>query len=199
LSASNTANHSSALAVVYAQALLELAVEAGELETVGTEVSQLSGLIESQDTLRLLLGGRLLTTEERRGMVEEIFRGRVGDLLYRFLQVLARKNRLEQLPYILRVLPRLIETRQGIQDVEATTAQALSDPEAAQLAESIGRVLGKKVVVRQRVDESLVGGLKLRIDDRLLDGSVAAQLRMMRRKLIEAGREQSRAQLEPWM
>jgi F-type H+-transporting ATPase subunit delta len=185
-------NQTSAVAAVYAEALLELAAAAKELEAIGDEVRQLAALIESQDTLRLLLGGRLLTAEKRRGVVEQIFQGRVSDLLYRFLQVLARKNRLEQLPDILRLLPHLIQQRQGIQEVQVTTAKALPEMEAAQLTQSLCHILGQKILVKQRVDESLLGGLKLRIGDRLLDGSVAAQLRMLRRKLIDAGREDTR-------
>jgi F-type H+-transporting ATPase subunit delta len=188
-------NQPSSVAVVYAQALLELAAEANQLEAVGDEVGQLSALIDSQDTLRLLLGGRLLTAEKRRGVVEQIFQGRVSDLLYRFLQVLARKNRLEQLPDILRLLPHLIRQRQGIQEVQVTTPNVLPEMESAQLAESLCHILGKKVLVKQRVDESLLGGLKLRIGDQLLDGSVAAQLRMLRRSLLEAGRDDTRERL----
>jgi F-type H+-transporting ATPase subunit delta len=195
LPASSAATHGSALGTTYAQALLELADEAGQMETIGDEVRQLTGLIESQDALRLLLGGQLLTAQERRGVVEQIFRGRVSDLLYRFLQVLAAKNRLAQLPQIARSLPHLIEQRQGVQEVEVSAAKSLTDQEAGQIAESLGRVLGKKVVLRQQVDESLVGGLKLRIGDRLLDGSVAAQLRMLRQHLAGKGREDARERL----
>lgn len=191
-----TPNQTSAVAAVYAQALLELAAEAHQLQAIGDEVDQLSALVDSQDTLRLLLGGRLLTADKRRQTVEQIFRGRVSDLLYRFLQVLASKNRLDQLPHVLRLLPRLIQQRQGIQEVEVLTAVPLPEHDASTLADSLSHLLGHKVAVKQRVDETLVGGLKLRIGDRLLDGSVSAQLRLLRRHMVEAGQEHSRAQLE---
>jgi len=195
LSASHAATHCSAVASVYAQSLLELAAEAGQLDAVDGEARQLAGLVESQEALRWLLGGRLLTEQKRRAIVDEVFRGRVSDLLYRFLQVVAHKNRLEHLRDILRLLPRMVEERQGITEVEVTTATGLSEAEAAQLAESLCRVLGRKVVARQRVDESLVGGLKLRVGARLLEGAGAAQLRGMARALVETGREQSRSHL----
>lgn len=190
-----TSSRSAGVATVYAQALLELAAQTNQLETVGQEVRDLAKLLEFPEPLRLLLGGRRLTVDKRRQIVEQIFRGRVSDLLYRFLQVLAAKNRLDQLPGILRLLPQLIQQRQGVQQVDLVTATPLGDQDAAALADAIGRILGQKVLARRQVDPALVGGLKIRIGDRLLDGSVAAQLRAMRRKIIQAGQEKAKQSL----
>ncbi len=70
--------------------------------------------------------------------------------------------------------------------MDVTVAQALSNKELEAVAQKVSDRLRREAIVHQYVDESIIGGLVLRVQDQLIDGSVRAQLTAMRRKLLSA-------------
>jgi F-type H+-transporting ATPase subunit delta len=179
---------------VYAQALLEMADEKGALDETASEVEQLQELLASQPDLTALMSTPALGAAERRELIERVFKGRVSDTTYKFLQVVNDKGRLAALPGILASFEDLLDQRRGIVEVDAYVAQRLDPAEAEQVARRIGAALRKEVVLHQYVNPDLIGGLVLRVGDQLIDGSVATQLKLMRQRLIEAGRNRARTQ-----
>jgi F-type H+-transporting ATPase subunit delta len=180
---------------VYAQALVELGEQHGHLDELADEVQQLRELLQTEPDLRRLIFSRIIGQTQRAAMLQRLFQGRVSDTLYNFLQVLSRKGRLVNLPGVLTDFARKMDERRGIVPVDAFVAQPMDSAHREQVAAALGEALGGKTVqLRERVDPSLIGGLKLRIGDKQLDGSVATQLRLMRRRMIDAGREKARQQ-----
>jgi F-type H+-transporting ATPase subunit delta len=184
---------------VYAQALLELAqadgaggTSGGQAEAIAEEAGVLLELLGAEPQLTVLLTSRALNASQRRSVVERLFQGRVSDVLYRFLQVVNRKGRLGALAGILDTYRGLVAEARGELGVDVFVSEALSGDASRGVAESIGNAMDKRVLLRQHVDPDLIGGLKVRVGDRLIDGSVATQLRIMKRKLVDAGRERAR-------
>lgn len=177
---------------VYARALFEMAEEQGALDEAADEMDQLADLLRHDASLRRLLTSRSLSTAERAESIERVFKGRVSDVLYRFLQVLNRKERIDQLAGVAQSMSDLVHEHRGLIEVDAFVPQRLDEHEADQLAQRLGQIMHKQVVLHQYVDPSLIGGLKIRVGDRLIDGSVATQLRRLRTNLERAGREQAR-------
>lgn len=180
---------------VYARALFEMAEQQGQLDAVADEMDQLADLMRRDPGLRRLLTSRSLNTADRAGAIERVFKGRVSDVLHRFLQVLNRKGRIVELAGIAQALTDLVHEHRGLIEVDVFVPQRLDESEAGQLAERLGQIMNKQVVLHQYVDEGLIGGLKLRVGDRLIDGSVATQLRRLRDRLERAGREKARQQV----
>lgn len=180
------------LATTYAQALLDLTLQAGVVDEVAQQVEQLRELIERDAGLRSLLSSRLVSVSRRAASLERIFHGRVHEALHRFIQVVNRKHRLAVLPRMLASFEALAEEHRGVREVDAYVAVPLSEDQAASVAAAVGRAIDRNVILHQHVDASLIGGLKLRVGDRLIDGSVAARLKLLRRKLVAAGRDDAR-------
>jgi len=181
----------------YAEALLELAESEGRLDEIADEVEQLRTLLGDEPDLLRLLGGRALSAEERRESLDKLFEGRVDELTLRFLRVVSAKSRMDRLPAMLAGFTRSIERRRGVEHVTAAVASELDDEARQSLAERIGEAIGKQVVLEQVVEPALIGGLRLRIGDRVIDGTVLARLRQIEEQLREAGRRQaSSASLE---
>lgn len=178
---------------VYAQALVELADGQQQLDAVAQEVQDLAALIESNDDLSRLVSNPILDRAQRTGMVQRLLEGKVSDLLYKFVQVVNQKDRLAALPAIAGAVGELMAERRNEIEVDAYVATPMDDAAAGRVADGLGASLGKTVTLRQHVDESLIGGLKLRIGDRLIDASVVRQLRVLEQQLIAAGRERARA------
>ncbi len=182
-----------ALELGYAQALLELSDEASQFDAIAEEMLQLGELHDAEPDLGRLIDSRVISTADRRAIIERLFSGKVSDLTYRFLMVLNDKDRLSLLPKIARAYMQLVNNRRGHVNVDAYVATALSDDQASAVASGIGNAIGKTVTLLQHVDASLIGGLKIQIGDRLIDGSVSAQLRKIQSSMIEKGREMARA------
>ncbi len=180
---------------VYALAFIELAEKAEQLDAVGEELNELTALLGEQPDIMRLLSNRILSTDQRADSIQKIFKDNISDLTYRFLQVVNQKERLDLLPEIIKSFGQFVDQRQGTVEVDAYVASELDAERLEDLAAKIGIAIDKNVVLNQIVDESLIGGLKLRVGDRLIDGSVATQLQIMKRKMIAEGREKAKTQL----
>ena len=178
---------------VYAQALLELSQADGQTDAIAQEAAELLSMLGSNEDLDRLLSNRALNTSQRKDVVEKLFKGNVSDVFYRFLQVVNQKGRLDVLGGILQGFVELTAEARGEMDVDVYVAESLSDSAGQGVSTAIGTALNKKVRLREHVDPELIGGLKVRVGDRLIDGSVATQLRIIKRRLVEAGRESARA------
>ena len=179
---------------VYARSLLELAEAENQLPTVAEEVEQLRALIADDADLRRLITNPILGRSDRAGMIERLFQGQVSDLTYRFLQVVNAKDRLAVLPGIAEAFGRLVAEQRNEVVVQTFVAQEMDAETKDRVSRDLGEAMGKTVTLEQHVDPSLIGGIKLRLGDRLIDASVAGQLRRMEQQLVKAGRERARAQ-----
>lgn len=196
---SNRSDHISSVSFAYARALLELADSQGQLGEIGEEVQELGQLLDSQPRLGALLSSRLVSLQEKTGSIEAIFKGRLSDLLYRFIQVVNAKGRLDILRELVRAYGLLLDERNGVVEGDIFVAQRMDEDYARSVADRIGAAVGLNVVLKQHEEPELIGGMKIRVGDKLIDGSVATQLRLMRESLIKSGREQARTQADHWM
>ncbi|MEM9111614.1 MAG: ATP synthase F1 subunit delta [Planctomycetota bacterium] len=173
---------------VYAEALLELAREQGQVDALADEVQQLLPVIAEGGELNRLLTNPAIGDAERAKIVERVFGGKISDTLYKFFLVLSGKGRLGSLPQVAAGYLLAVSEERGQIDVQAYIASELDSAAAQQVADQIGKALGKQVTLTQKVDASLIGGLKIKVGDQLIDASVASQLRSMKNKMIAAGR-----------
>ena len=103
-----------------------------------------------------------------------------------FLGLLNSKNRLNILSEVIEAYDHLLDEERGIVEVDVTVAQRLTPEQLETVRERVGTALKRNAVVHQYVDESIIGGLVLRVQDKLIDASVRNQLEMMRRQLLQA-------------
>ena len=181
-----------ALAQTYARAVFELADEAGALEIVGAELADLVQLLDRQDDLRILFEHMTIPPARRAQSIQHIFGGRVHDLTFRFLMILNDHHRLGQLPGIRIAFDQMLKDQRGEVDVDVYSARELTAGQLDGIGRRITAAIGRTAMLRPFVDSSLIGGLKIRIADRLIDGSVATQLQRLKRQIVESGFENVR-------
>lgn len=177
---------------VYAMALLELAEDAKSVEATADEMKQIRKLLADQPDVTNLLASRVLSKEQRDGALVSAFKGRVSDLVFRFLRVLVSKDRFDELPGIAAAFAHLVDERHGTIEIQATAASALDPASVESIKSRIAGLTGRKVRIHETLDAEMIGGIKLRVADELIDGSVVTQLRKMRENLIESGRHKAK-------
>jgi len=173
----------------YAQALFELAQADGRLESIARELGEIDELINEHPDVAALFAHQTIDTARRGQTLRRLFEGRVDDLIMRFLLLLNDKGRLDQIAAIRSALERRLKTARGEVDVEVTAASPLTPEQLRAVGERISGMIGQRAVVHLRMDAALIGGLRIRIGDRLIDGSVATQLRRLARELRVKGHD----------
>jgi F-type H+-transporting ATPase subunit delta len=172
----------------YARALLDVALEKGDT-ALRQDLDDLGRLYVEHAELRTLLLHPTVPTEKKTGVIAALLRGRPSDLLQRLITLLVERDRIELLPLIAKAYVKLWNTRKGIVEAEAVSARELDETEARAISAAAGRAMGgKQIELRRRVDPSLMGGLLLRMEGRIYDGSVRARLRALREQLAGAER-----------
>ncbi|QNN23435.1 ATP synthase F1 subunit delta [Planctomycetales bacterium ZRK34] len=187
--ASSSTQIGDAVADTYARALFDLALKQDALAEVADELADLSRLLEAEPDLAGFFAHRTIAVDRRAASIDAIFSGRISDLTRRFLQVLNHNGRLGALRSIVAAFDQLLKTHRGEIDVEVHTARPLDAGQLDSVAKRIGEALGKTAVIKPRVDESLIGGLRIRLGDRLIDASVRSQLQSIKQQLAQRGNE----------
>lgn len=174
------------IAVAYARSLLELAAETGSEVKIGEELEGIGQVLTENRTFVLFLKDPSISGDERARMVRSIFGGRLSPLLLNTLLVMNNHRRLRYLPELVDAYDALLDVKLGKVEVDVTVAAKLSAAELEEVRQLVNHALKKDAVVHQYVDESIIGGLVLKVGDRLIDGSVRTQLESLREKLLVA-------------
>ena len=178
--------HASPVATAYARSVLELATERNVADATGAELAQIAELIESDTSLQTFLASPAVGEVHRTQAIAKAFDGRVSELVSNLLGVMSHKGRLGQIRQVAAAYADLLQDQKGIIEVDVTVAEKLTDAQLQEVRQKVGAALKHEVVVRQYIDSSLIGGLLLRVEDRLFDASVKSQLRTIRRQLLAA-------------
>ncbi len=174
------------VSAVYAQALLSAVETSGRTEAMLDELDALvRDVLTPQPKFSALLASPRLTAEEKRHVLERSLGNRLSPVLMTFLKVLARRNRLECLRGVAAEARALWNERRGVVAAELTTATPINGEMTTRITQALEKVLAKKVALRTATDADLIGGLVVRIGDRILDGSVANQLGRLRSETLQ--------------
>ncbi len=185
-----------ALADVYARSLYELAEKHAGREAVESALGELESVLElarSDARFSEFLASRVLPVTERARSLEKIFKGRLDETTLRFLLVLNQKGRLSHLPAIVGALDKRVQEKFGRVEVDVYTAAPISPEELRAIKTRLQTAIGREPILHPYLDESMIGGIRIQIGDRLIDGSIATALRRMREQLAEAGAARLRA------
>ena len=169
----------SIIALTYGGALYEAAREAGKEEQILEEVTCLAELMETEEDLRQYLGSPAVTKEEKRALAEAALRGRVSDEMVHFLFVLIDRDRIWHLARIARVYRRRFDEERNVAEGTIYSAVPMTETQVESTGEAMSRLLGKRVELENEVDASLLGGVKIQVDGKLVDRSLKGELSLL--------------------
>jgi F-type H+-transporting ATPase subunit delta len=170
----------SGLAGRYALALLDLADEDKSLDAVADDLRALRRMIGESEDLRRLLRSPLISREQQATALAAVLdKAGLGETTRRFVQVVARNRRLFVLPQIIDTYLSELAHRRGEVTAQVTSAVALSEGQRQALIESLKSSVGDKVKVDVKVDDSLIGGLIVKVGSRMIDNSLRSKLQRL--------------------
>lgn len=169
----------------YAKAVFELAQQDRDIARWRTRLENVVGLLELPD-LRAALLNRGVATERRVALLREIGAGRLDGEALNLAVMLLENRRVEEAAGVLEEFDLLVDEAEGRVRASAVTAVELSDSERQTLERDLAERFGGKVRLETAVDPEILGGLVLRVGDRLVDASVRTRLQQLRRRLATA-------------
>jgi F-type H+-transporting ATPase subunit delta len=173
----------------YAEALLALARKAGDVPGWGRMMQEVADAVAGDAQLRTFLESPRVPAERKNAALGRAFQDRYPRLLVRFLQTLIAKGRQRQIGAVASEYAALVDAAEGRVHAQVTLAQAPSDADRAAIAASLSRRLGLPVVPHVSVRPEILGGVIVRVGDRVMDGSVRRRLGRLRHQLTHsAGR-----------
>lgn len=165
----------------YATALFELALEQGAADDIAGDLQGLGALIdESDDLLRLVRSPVLTRAEQSRAMAAVLEKAGVHVLTRNFVGLIAANRRLFALPGMIRAYQQLLAAHRGEIAGEVISAHPLSDAQLDAVRKQLAQAMGQEVQLESTVDESLIGGLVVRVGSRMIDYSLRTKLQNLK-------------------
>lgn len=172
------------LATKYAQAIYELAAEKEMLDQVENELRLVESTIDTYSDLSTLIYHPRVLAQAKKETISKIFSNDIADFVLKFLMLLVDKRRETVLPAIIREYVKLANEARSIVEAEVTTAMPLSPDQQLGLSSKLSLVTGKTVVIKTQIDKRIIGGVVVKIGDKLIDGSVTRQLELFKNALL---------------
>ncbi len=173
------------VAARYAQALLEIGTETGQLQPIADQIQSVGDAWLQSDDLRAAMQSPLVSEHDREAVLETLA-ARIGasPVVVNTLKLLAQRRRLAILPAMARILRRLSDERAGLVRAEVASARPLTEDYVRRLQGELEKMTGKKVALERKVDPSLIGGVVTRVGDVVIDGSIKSRLEDLKSHLL---------------
>ena len=171
----------------YGEALFDLALEDGTLTTIIEEVNIVKEAIAENPDLLKLLSHPKINKEEKLSVIENIFKGRVSDSLVGFLVIIVQKDRYDDLDGIFEYFIAKVREYKNIGVASVTSAVELTEEQKKQVEQKLLQTTKyTQFELSFYVDKNLIGGLVIRIGDRVVDSSIRTKLQMLAKDLRNA-------------
>jgi F-type H+-transporting ATPase subunit delta len=161
----------------YALALFELANEQKKLEVVGRDLAAVAQALAESDDFKALTASPLVGRDEAvKAVAATATVMQLDTITANFLGVLAKNRRLGQLPGVIRAFNTLSARHRGELTAEIVSAHALDDDQVDALKQKLRTRMGRDITVDLRVDPAILGGLVVKIESQMIDGSIRTKL-----------------------
>lgn len=169
----------------YGEALFELAVEEGKEDEFLLEITKLKELLSENPDFSKLMNHPKILKEEKLDVVDTVFKGRISEELLGFLRLIVIKDRYIDIDDILDYFISEVKSLKGIGIANVVTAIPLSDEQKKSVVKRLLETTEYNTMeMHYDVDESIIGGMVIRIKDRVVDSSIQTKLNKLQRELL---------------
>ena len=185
---SDASSLTSGVAGRYATALFEIANEASVLPAVEADLGALEAALDESAELRDLISSPIYTREQQSAVMGELSKQmNIGAEVANTVALMATKRRLFVLPQLIAAVKALAADARGEVSADVTAAKSLTKAQQESLAKALSKSVGKDVTINMAVDESIIGGLIVKMGSKMIDTSVASKLANLQNAMKEVG------------
>jgi F-type H+-transporting ATPase subunit delta len=185
---SEPASISSGIAARYATAVFGLAKDSSDLKNLESNVEDLAAALDASAELRDLISSPMYSRDDQANVISAVAtKMKLMPIVSNTLALMASKRRLFVLPALIAQLRGLIAEEKGEVTAEVISAKAMTKTQADKLAKAIKSRIGKDVKIDATVDESLIGGLVVKVGSQMIDTSIRSKLNSLSNVMKEVG------------
>ncbi len=175
------------VSTTYGDALFELAMEENQIDAFFEEAQAVLQIFKENEELAKLLHHPKVLKEEKIAFIEKVFKGQLSEALLGFLVIIIKKDRQGEIESIFQYFIKQVKEYKQIGVAYVTTATPISEAQKSQVeARLLATTNYKTIEANYEVDAALIGGMVIRIEDRVVDSSIRTKLLNMRQTLLKA-------------
>lgn len=172
----------------YAFALFELAKEEGALDQVAADLDRFDQALGASNDLTRLVKSPVFSAEEQTRALEAVLdKIGISQLTTNFLLLSARNRRLFAVPGMISAFRAMLARERGETSASVTAASKLTETQITALKQALKAALGQEIMLEERVDPTLLGGLVIKVGSRMIDTSLRTRLNSLRVAMKEVG------------
>ena len=169
----------------YAQLLYQVAVKEDDINQISDYLHSIRSILKSVPELNQLFITRRVQVQDKMIMLKNILGDKISDIVMDLMVLLMENGHMMLFGEIVKRCDYLLDKESKIVKVRITSSSILSDDEVQLISSKIENNIQKEVEVKTEIDASIIGGIKLRVGNTLIDGSINSRLQKMRDTLIQ--------------
>lgn len=169
----------------YAEALFQLSEEENITKEIYNELHDVVEVIKNNKELDNVLKSPLVAKNEKTQLIEALFNNKINNDLKNFLKILVEKGRISSLKSIELTFKELLNDKHNIIEGTVISAIALTEKQVKELEEKLSKKYNKNVTLENEVDQSILGGVLVRLGNTEIDGSVKTRLNNIKDQLTQ--------------
>lgn len=172
--------------ITYGKAMFEAARDVNKVDLILDELKSVNEILQQEPEFREFFNTPVLSGPEKKKVVENIFTGQISDETLNFLMILIDKRRTASFGRIVREYQKLVEQDLGISLGTILSVEPLTDIQLSSFNEKTGNLLKKNVKLVNKLEPSILGGVKIFIEGKVIDASVRRQLQDLEGRIRQA-------------
>ena len=172
--------------ITYGKALFEAAKDVNKVDQILEELKAISEIFNQEPELYEFFITPVISGPEKKKVIEKIFAERISDEMHNFLWVLIDKRRTASYSRIAREYQKLVNQNLGLSSGTVISAISLTNDQLNSFEEKTGKLLKKNVKLTNKVEPSILGGVKIFIEGKVIDASVRKQLQDLEGRIKQA-------------
>ncbi len=170
----------------YAEALLELGERSGQVENFAHLMEEMAGAVEADDRIRVVLESPRVPKDQKQELLANALRGRAPQEFVRFLGAIVKRGRQGMIGAIAKEYLKLVDIKFNRVHASVTVAREPDPDLEAEIKERLTAVLNKEVIPHFRHEPAILGGVIIRVGDRVMDGSLRRKILRLRKSMLSA-------------
>ncbi len=169
----------------YALALYQVAEEKGKVDQFLDELKQVVGIIKGDDNFKLLIEHPQVSTSNKKKLFEDLFKNKVDDDVLSFFNLLIEKDRILELDNMLSQMEKIYLEKHDTSIAEVRTVLPLIEEERVELIDKLQKKFNKKIILQEEIDKDILGGVYVKVDNEVIDGTVKSKLEEMKKLMLK--------------
>ncbi|MFZ3578582.1 F0F1 ATP synthase subunit delta [Virgibacillus sp. DJP39] len=172
----------------YAEALFQVGTDKSTIDQLDKEMNVLQQVFKQNSNLLPFLTNPRVENAKKKQFLTEVFKGISTDLL-NTMKLLVERSRVELMPFVVDHFIHMSNDAKGISDATVYSVHALSEDDLKKLSKTFAKRFGKKSInLENKIDPSIIGGIKLRMGNSIYDGSISGKLKRIERSIVSANK-----------